>query len=446
MVAVAKTRYAASVNGDIAYQVLGDGDVDFLILPGFLLPIDRVDDEPSFARYHRRIAAMGRLIRMDVSGVGNSDRGSVANPPSIENWVDDVLAVMDAAGSARCVIIAPYMHTGVGLLLAIRHPERVAGLVIMSAVLMERRAPGSSFGFPDELFSEEVDITDPDAADLGYDILALLAPSIAHDQTFRSWWDRAGSLAATPSMANALLNQLFDHDFRPLLGQVQVPTLVLCRTGQIAGVADARYFAENLAGARLVEVPGRDFLYWTDDTSVFLDEIEEFGTGFRNAANAERVLVTLLFTDLVQSTQLAATLGDDRWRDLLERHDLTLRSLIERHRGRTVKTIGDGFMAVFDSPSRAIACATEIRRAVDGMQLSIRTGIHTAEVEVRGDDIAGMGVHVGARIGSLSTGGEILVSSTVRESVVGSHFTFTGRGEHELKGVPGVWNLYAVDE
>jgi class 3 adenylate cyclase len=405
--------------------VLGDGPVDLLLLTGGTTPIDCVDEEPRMARFHRRLATFGRLIRFDRRGIGQSERGSPADPPTPEDWAEDATAVMDAAGSEQAVVIAPWTAARDGIVLTTTRPERIRSLVLIDLV----RRVG----------------TDPDAVELGYDMLSTFAPSVANDQVFRSWWDRAGSLGATPAMARALQSDVLGVDVRYLLPSIQVPTLLLQRIENPYLVPEhGRYLAAHIDEARLVELPGADLLYWVGDTAPLLDEIEEFVTGSRGGTGAERVLATVLFTDIVGSTELAGRLGDDRWRDLLDRHDQTVRVELERFRGREVKTVGDGFVATFDSPGRAIECALAIRDALRSLDVGVRSGVHTGEIEVRGNDVAGMAVHIGARISARAGEGEVLVSSTVKDLVVGSNVVFASRGEHELKGVPGTWRLFAV--
>ncbi len=286
---------------------------------------------------------------------------------------------------------------------------------------------------------------EPDAVEQGHDILEFFAPSVVRDGAFRSWWDRSGNLGATPAMARAMASVSYETDVHDCLPRIATPTLVIQRTDSaLVSVEHGRYLRDHIAGAKYVEVPGADLLYWVGETKAMLDEIEEFLTGTRGASGVERVLSTVLFTDMVGSTDRAAQLGDARWRDLLDRHDQSVRIQIERFQGREVKTVGDGFVATFDSPGRAIECAAAIRDTLRTFDLDVRAGIHTGEIEVRGDDVAGMAVHIGARVSALAGPEEILVSSTVKDLVVGSGVEFEDRGDHELKGVPGIWHLFAV--
>jgi class 3 adenylate cyclase len=289
---------------------------------------------------------------------------------------------------------------------------------------------------------------EPDAVDQGFDVLRVLAPSVARNDAFRAWWDLAGNRAGPPSMARAVSKVVTESDVREALARISAPTLILHRVGSIfVPVGHGHYLAEHIAGSRFVELPGADVLYWVGDTTPMLDEIEEFITGMRGGSDAERVFTTIVFTDIVGSTERAAVLGDDRWRDLLDNHDTIVRHELQRFAGREVNTAGDGFVATFISPSAAIACADAIVNAVHLLGIEVRVGIHAGEVEVRGalkSDVAGMAVHIGARVATLAGPSEVLVSSTVRDIVAGSPRAFVERGEHELKGVPGQWRLYAL--
>jgi class 3 adenylate cyclase len=286
---------------------------------------------------------------------------------------------------------------------------------------------------------------EPDAVERGFDVLRAIAPTVADDDAFRTWWDNAGNRAASPSMARVVSEVLTESDVRDKLAHITAPTLILHRRDCIfVDVAHGRYLAEHIAGSRYVELPGADSLHWIGDTAPILDEIEEFVTGMRGGFDAERVLTTILFTDIVGSAQRAAALGDDRWHALLDNHDNVVRHELERFRGREVNTVGDGFVALFTSPSVAIDCADAIVDAVLPLGIEVRVGIHAGEVEVRGDDIAGMAVHIGARVSALAGPSEVLVSSTVREIVTGSRRQFAERGDYELKGVPGRWRVHAL--
>jgi class 3 adenylate cyclase len=279
-------------------------------------------------------------------------------------------------------------------------------------------------------------------------MVAMIAPDAVHDRAFREWFDRAGNLGAAPAMAEARWRVVFSNDVRPVLSKIDVPTLIIHRKDIVAPfleVGHGRFLGEHIPGAKYVELPGADALYWLGSTREVLDEIEEFVTGTRGVSGTERVLATVMFTDIVGSTDRAAHLGDGSWRDLLDRHDQRVRTQIGRFRGREVNTAGDGFVATFDSPSRAIECARAIRDSLQPLDIEVRAGIHTGEIEIRGDDIAGMAVHIGARVSALAGSGEILVSGAVPLLLAGSSIEFEDRGERELKGVPGSWRLLRVE-
>jgi len=434
---------------DIAYQVLGDGLTDLLVLPGPFVPIDSIDDEPSMYRFHRRLASFSRVIRFDYRGIGLSSRMPSMNMLGPAYWAEDAIAVMDAVGCEQVTIFAPSFHAMNGLVLAADYPERVRGLVVVNGAARVLWAPdypvGAQAGRADPFMTVALE---PDAVDQGFDVLRVLAPSVARNDAFRAWWDLAGNRAGPPSMARAVSKVVTESDVREALARISAPTLILHRVGSIfVPVGHGHYLAEHIAGSRFVELPGADVLYWVGDTAPMLDEIEEFITGMRGGSDAERVLTTIVFTDIVGSTERAAVLGDDRWRDLLDNHDTIVRHELQRFAGREVNTAGDGFVATFISPSAAIACADAIVDAVHLLGIEVRVGIHAGEVEVRGalkSDVAGMAVHIGARVATLAGPSEVLVSSTVRDIVAGSPRAFVERGEHELKGVPGQWRLYAL--
>ena len=441
-----RTQYTQASGVDIAYQVVGDGPVDILLHTGSLIPVSCMDDEPSLARFHRRLASFGRLVRFDRRGVGLSDRGSASQPPTSWEWVADGIAVLDAIGSAQAAIVAPFTSASEGIRTAAAHADRVSHLVIINGSARGLWAPDYTFGVPQEFVDAVIEaVTSSDAMDQGHNNLALMAPSMAEDAPFRAWWDRAGNLGATPAMARAILTSMLADDTRELLPSISAPTLVLHRGEITTAVPEhGRFLAAHIPGATYVEIPGQDIFYWVGDTRRMLDEIEEFLTGSRSDIGAERVLATVLFTDIVGSTQMAATMGDSSWRNLLDRHDHAVRQQLARFRGTEVVTVGDGFFARFDSPGRGIECALAIRQALGALGIDVRAGLHTGEIELRDADVAGMAVHIGARVSALAGAGEVLVSSSVPPLVSGSAFAFTDRGEHELKGVPGTWRVFAV--
>jgi class 3 adenylate cyclase len=399
-------------------------------------------------RFHRRLASFARVIRLDQRGIGLSSRVPSLDVVGPKFWAKDAISVMNAVGSEQATILAPAFTSMTGLVLAADYPERVSSLVIVNGAARTLRAPDYPIG-------AEIDETDPvttigiepDAVEQGFDLLGIIAPSVAGDDAFRAWWDMAGNRAASPSMARAMIQIIRQVDVRDTLARITAPTLILHRDNpDFSPVANGLYLAEHIAGSRFVELPGEDALYWVGDTAPMLDEIEEFVTGVRGFGT-ERVLTTIVFTDIVASTERAALLGDDRWRDLLDNHDAIVRHELDRFSGREVNTAGDGFVATFTSPSAALACADAIVDAVRVLGIEVRVGIHAGEVEVRGarkEDVAGMAVHIGARVAALAGPSEVLVSSTVRDIVTGSRHRFADRGEHELKGVPRSWRLCAL--
>jgi class 3 adenylate cyclase/pimeloyl-ACP methyl ester carboxylesterase len=441
----ARTRYAKCGDIDIAYQVVGDGPVDLLVVPGPIIPFESFEAEPSLYRFHRRLASFSRLIRFDHRGTGLSSR---APPDEIRPtvWAHDALAVLDAVGCEQVTVFASGYTAMTALVLAAEHPERVRSLVIVNGA--SRLLWAADYPAGVQLQSAEGFTTlaiEPDAVDQGFDVLARIAPTVAGDDAFRSWWDHAGNRAMSPSTARAFGEALVSTDVRDTLSRITAPTLVIHREDtDFVTVEHGRYLGEHIAGARYVELPGADSIYWVGETAPMLDEIEEFITGVRGGAETERVLTTIVFTDIVGSTERAAALGDDRWHALLDNHDNVIRHELERFRGIEVNTVGDGFVAIFTSPSVALDCADAIVDAVRPLGIEVRVGIHAGEVEVRGDDIAGMAVHIGARVSALAGPSEVLVSSTVREIVTGSRRVFAEHGEYELKGVPGRWRVYSL--
>jgi class 3 adenylate cyclase len=361
-------------------------------------------------------------------------------------WAEDAIAVMDAVGCEQATLFGSSFFSMSGLVLAADYPERVRSLVIVNGAARVLWGPDYEVGVTASAADPFSSVAiDPDAIEQGFDVLAFIAPTVAGDDAFRAWWDAAGNRAASPSMARAVSDVVAAADVRDKLASITAPTLIMHRAdAAFVASGHGRYLAEHIPRARYVELPGADSLHWVGETATMLDEIEEFITGVRGGFEAERVLTTIVFTDIVGSTQRAATLGDNRWHDLLDNHDNIVRHELERYRGREVNTAGDGFVATFTSPSVAIDCADAIVDAVRSLGIEVRAGIHAGEVEVRGADIAGMAVHIGARVAALAGPSEVFVSSTVREIVTGSRRRFVEHGEYELKGVPGSWRVYAL--
>jgi class 3 adenylate cyclase len=431
-------------NGDvhIAYQVVGEGPVDLVYTPGIWSNLDVMWEEPRWARYLGRLAAFSRLILFDMRGIGLSDRGP--EPPMVELQMDDVRAVMDAAGSETAALFGGARGGAPALLFAASAPERTRALILYAPNVRTMWAADFPWGRHEQ---ERTDFYDRFVTEMGTGMnLDLQGPSGLGDERFTKWWARFERLVATPGAFIELAAILGQIDVRSALPSVQAPTLVLHRTGDhIVDVGQSRYVAEQIPGARFVELPGEDHIPFLGDQDAILDEVEEFLTGARPAPDTDRVLATVLFTDIVRSTELAARLGDERWRDLLLDHHALVRGQLELFRGREVDTAGDGFMATFDGPARAIRCAAGIVDGVRGLGIEVRAGLHTGECQIIGDRLAGIAVHIAARVCSLAGPGEVLTSGTVRDLVAGSGMRFEDRGLRELKGVPDQWHLYRVD-
>jgi class 3 adenylate cyclase len=442
-------RYAQHDGAFVAYEVRGEGPRDLLVVMDGFIPIDMLDDEPRIARCTSRLNSFARLIRFDRRGVGLSDPVSPAAPPTLEQWVEDAVAVLDAAGSPRAVVLASAEVSSVAMLLAATHPDRVESLVLVNAFARAVVDDDYPHGLAAEVVVEILlSMTDPSPDSEAEDTAFLAAPSAAHDPQFREWWEAAGARGASPATARAVFEAELRNDVRPVLPIIQAPTLVVhMRDDALVPLAVGRYVADRIAGARWVEIDGADDLWWVSDhADEVLDEIEEFVTGVRPAAPTNRVLASVMFTDIVSSTERAHALGDRRWRELLDQHDLVVRRQLDRHLGTEVNTTGDGFVATFEGPARAVQCAVAIRDAASQLGIQVRGGVHTGEVELRGSDIAGIAVHIAARVAALAEPECIWVSRTVTDLVIGSGIRFEPRGDHDLKGVPGTWALFAVVE
>jgi pimeloyl-ACP methyl ester carboxylesterase len=438
----AETHWADSDGVSIAYQVHGEGPVDLVLVPGFVSHVELLFEEPGVARFFRSLAAFSRMLVFDKRGQGLSDRPG--RPPTLEESMDDLRAVIEAAGFERPALLGVSEGGPMSTLYAATYPGDVSALILFGTFARMLEAPD----FPHGITGEQLDRWGAVVRrDWGRAVaLNVWAPSRVGDAEFERWWARLLRQGTSPAGAIALMDLYREMDVRAILPAISVPTLVLHRTGdRMVPVAQGRYLAENIPPARLVELPGEDHLPFSGDLDVVLEEVEEFLVGSRGASEAERALATILFTDIVGSTEKAAEMGDRGWRQLLERHDAAVRRQLALHRGREVKTMGDGFLATFDGPGRAIRCAAALREEVASLGIEVRAGIHTGEVELIGDDVGGMAVNIGARIGSLADAGEVLVSSTVRELVVGSGLEFADRGVQTLKGAPGEWRLFAID-
>jgi class 3 adenylate cyclase len=436
------TDYAKSEDGtSIAYQVRGDGPLDLVFVPGFVSHLEVAEEEPSIARFVRRLSLFSRLALFDKRGQGLSDRPG--RPPTLEESMDDVKAVMDAAGFGRAAIFGISEGGPMSMLFAATYPERVSSLILYGTYARMVKSEDFPDGVPDYALDRWAEMVKEEwGGPVG---LRFWAPSAVGDAEMEDGWARLLRQGTSPAGAIDLINLYREIDVRSVLPTIGVPSLILHRAGdQVVRVPQGRYLAEAIPGARYVELEGEDHLAFAGDQDALLDEVEEFLVGSRSGGEAERALATILFTDIVGSTETAARLGDRRWRDLLESHDATVRRELAAHRGREVKTMGDGFLAVFDGPARAIRCAVAIRDSLRQIGIGVRAGIHTGEVELMGEDVGGMAVNIGARVGALGVEGEVLVSSTVKELVVGSGIEFEDRGTHTLKGAPDEWRLFAV--
>lgn len=438
-----ETRYARSGTVDIAFQVVGSGARDVVVGIGWVSHLELVWELPETVHFLERLASLGRLILYDARGTGMSDRP--AGALSVDDLVPDLLAVLDAAGSTRAVVVGWLDKAAVALVLAARHPERVEALVLGEAMASTRPRPGHPTGLDAVAVETLADAVEHGAWGSGR-MLPWIAPRASQDPRVVAWWRRWERMSATPNTAAGLLRLLLEVDLRGVLGDVQVPVLVLHRGGNEFVPAEAvRWLAEHLPEARYVEVPGEELAAFFGDTDTLMDEVEEFVAGTRTGADGDRSLATMLVTDVVGSTARAATLGDRRWRELLDWHNQEVRRLLARHGGAEVDTAGDGFLATFDLPSRAITCAVAISRHLHLHGTEIRAGLHTGEVVRAGGAVRGVAVHVAARVAALGGAGDVLVTGTVRDLVLGSGLALRPRGTYTLAGVPGTWDVLEMD-
>jgi class 3 adenylate cyclase len=440
---IPETRFASADDLHIAYQVVGEGPIDVVFVPDWFNHVEAQWDEPASALFLGRLASFSRLVVFDKRGTGLSDPVPLSDLPTVEEWMDDLRIVLDAVGSQSAALVCANDGAILGLPFAATYPERVAALVVIDGLARAARADDYPPGAPPEQIQRAKDWMN-EVWGTGQ-TLELLLPSRANDRAFCEWRARYERLAASPGTVTRMMDFMTTIDVRQVLPTITAPTLVLHRAGDrwyLPG--HGRYLAEHIDGARYVGLPGSDNLWLGEDSDTLLEEIQEFLTGVRAPSQPDRVLTTILFTDIVGSTELAASLGGERWRELLDRHDAVVRRQVVRARGREIATRGDGFVATFDGPARAIRCAVAISEAMRPLGLQVRAGLHSGECEVRGNDLGGLAVHIAARVADAAQGGEVLVSSTVKDLVAGSGIGFADRGLHALKGVPDEWRLYAI--
>ena len=437
-------RYAKNGSVHIAYDVMGDGPVDLLFIPDGIIPMELMMEQPSYARFLERFASFTRLIRFDRRGTGLSDPITESTPPTLEQWMDDGRAVMAAARSERAAVYGAAEGGFVATVLAASNPGRISSLVLVNSTPGISAPPFSELGKASAavaklaLSANEKWGTDTSGVE-------YFAPSAALNAQFHEWLARSSRRAASPAVIQAIFNVLYYSDIRSILPAVRVPTLVIHRAGNRYLTPDhGRFLAKQIPNARYVEVPGDDHVPYLGDSDAIVDEIEEFLTGARHGAAVDRLLLTLLFVDIVGSTEQAAALSDRKWRDLLERFRTTVRQELTRYNGREVDTAGDGFLATFDGPARAIRCALAIVKGANSVGTNVRVGLHTGECELLDHGVAGIAVHIAARVTAEAAPGEVLVSRTVKDLVAGAGIPFVDRGTRSLKGVPGEWQLYAV--
>lgn len=436
-----KTRYARNGDVHIAYQVVGEGDRDLVVVPGYVTHLDYFWDERHLARFNRKLASFTRLIMFDKRGTGLSD--PVDEVPTLEQRMDDVRAVMDDAKSDKATLFGISEGAPMSILFAATHPDRCEALILHGGMARSTWAEDYPWAAPAEALREALEMMEG-AYGTGDDI-EVFAPSLADDPEAKEWWGRFERSAASPKMFMQIFEMFLDVDVRHVLPAIHIPTLLIHRKGDpVVNVRAARWLTEQIEGSRLVELPGIDHLPWSGDADSVTDEIQEFLTGVRGAREADRILATVMFTDIVTSSERAALLGDKQWRNLLEAHDTGVRKDIDRFGGRTIKSTGDGVLATFDGPARAVRAGQAIVETVRRVGLEARVGLHCGEVEVIGEDIGGIAVHIAARVSALAGTGEVLVSGTIKDLVAGSGLQFDDRGAQELKGIPDQWRIFAV--
>ena len=439
----AETRYARSGDTHIAYQVVGQGPFDLVYVPGWVSHVELCWEEPTYARFLNRLASFARLIMFDKRGTGLSDRVRDDQLPTLEERMDDLNVVMNAVGSERAALIGFSEGGNLSALFAATYPERTTALVMYGTFAKRIWSQDYPWAPTPEERQKEYELIEREWGNLMD--LEHYVPSMIEDEAFARRLATYFRRSASPGAAVTLLRMNTQIDITNVLPAIHVPTIVIHRTGdRDSNVEEGRWLADRIPGARFKELPGNDHFPWVGDQDAILNEIQEFLTGVRPVSDGTRVLATIMFTDIVGSTQLAHKVGDQAWTSLLDRHDHICEDSIHRFRGRLVNRTGDGVLATFDGPGRGIACAKEILDRVRELGLEIRSGLHTGECEIRGEETAGVAVHLAARVSALAGPGELLVSRTVRDLVAGSGVEFEDRGTHGLRGFPEEWQLFAV--
>jgi pimeloyl-ACP methyl ester carboxylesterase/class 3 adenylate cyclase len=436
-----EVRYARSEDVNIAYQAVGEGPLDLVLVPGFVSNIELFWEEPHCARFLRQLASFSRLILFDKRGTGLSDR--VPRIPALEERMDDVRAVLDAVGSERAALVGYSEGGPMCALFAATYPQRTTALIMIGSYARGVRAPDYPIGVDAGIERKRLASMEQNWGNLSD--LEEKAPSVAHDERYRQWRTRFLRMSASPKAMFEMESASIEIDVRHVLPSIQVPTLVLHAKGdRCLDIAHGRYLAAHIPGAKLVEIDSDDHLPWLDGADVIIENLQTFLTGTRPVAESDRVLATIMFTDIVDSTKSAAARGDRDWRDLLVAHHNAVRRELGAYHGRELDTNGDGFVAAFDGPARAVQCAAAIRESVGRLDLDIRVGLHTGECLIEGDTLSGLAMHIAARVASLAPSGNIVVSRTVKDLVAGSGIDFEDFGTHTLKGVPDDWQLYRV--
>jgi pimeloyl-ACP methyl ester carboxylesterase len=437
----AQTGYAKNATVHVAYQVMGNGPLDLVLVPGFVSHLELQLEDPRPMRFFERLSSFCRLIRFDKRGTGLSDRTGAI--PTLEERMDDVRAVMDTVGSKRAALLGLSEGGSMSILFAATHPQRTSALILYGAMARPAWAPDNPWGTRDADQSSVLRLIEKHWGK-GRSV-DIYAPSLARNDEYVRWTGRHERAAASPGAALGLVQINHEIDVRHVLPTIAIPTLVLHRTGDIpVPVEHGRYLAKHIPGAKYLELQGNDHMPWAGDVDALCDEVQGFLTGARRGHEPDRILTTVLFTDIVDATKRAAEMGDRGWKELLRQHHFIVRQQLDRHRGREIDTAGDGFFASFDGPARAVRCGRAIVDAVKSLQMEIRAGVHTGECEVMGDKLGGIAVHIGARVLAQAAPSEVLVSATVKDLVAGSGIQFEERGVHQLRGIPGQWRLLAA--